>query len=77
MPELILWTLPGELGSRASLNDAEVHWLQGSWMSKDRDCNSAGASYVRGLGTDLWGDKAENISDKSEYTLAGYIEILC
>lgn len=46
-------------------------------MSKDRDCNSAGASYVRGLGTDLWGEKAENISEKSEYTLAGYTEILC
>lgn len=73
MPELILWTLPGELGCRASLNDAEVHWLQGSWMSKDRDCNSAGASCVRGLGTDFWGEKAENISEKRWV----YISRLC
>lgn len=77
MPELILWSLPGELGCRGSLSDAELHSLQGFWMSKDRDCSSAGASYVRGLGTDLWGEKAENISEKSEYMLAGYREILC
>lgn len=49
----------------------------GSLDGSDKDCTSAGVSYVRGLGTDFWAQKEANIPEKNENTLAGYTAILC